>query len=200
VTKKGAAVGRIHGVNHLALIVDDMDASVRFYRDGLGFEVVRTVSLSANATESLKVTKTYFFDIGSSDGMLLALFEVVRDSSLADAGREPALADVLWPTEAYSLSNPRKMDHLAFNVETHDDLVFFQAHLRSQEIVVSEITSRVKQEFVESIYFYDPNRIPIEIATFDWQSPRWNDIRGVKGRPGWLQDPDPVPALLEEDR
>ena len=197
VTERGPAVGRIHGVNHLVLIVDDMDASVRFYRDLLGFKVVRTVAYPVDPAKPLRVPKTYFFDIGAAGGALLGLFEVQRDCSLSDPGTEPALVPTLWPGESSSV-NPRKLDHLAFNVDTRDDVVWFHDHLRATGVEVSDVTSlagRFEQGFVESIYFYDPSGNPLEIATCDWEHPRWNNKPGAAEQTGWLQDRDPVAAL-----
>jgi catechol 2,3-dioxygenase-like lactoylglutathione lyase family enzyme len=195
VTELGPATGRIHGTNHLALVVDDMDASVRFYRDLLGFKVVRTASYPRNTSRPVQVMRTYFFDIGSGDGMLLAMYEVARDPARAGLGPEPTMATSLWPGTSGGPVNPRKMDHLAFNVDTHDDLVWFQGHLRAHGVEVPEITVREVEQFVESIYFYDPSRIPLEIATFDWDNPRWNNKRGPSEPGVWLRDTDPVPSL-----
>ena len=197
VTQAGAATGRIHGTNHLVLIVDDMDASVRFYRDLLGFTVVRTTARALDPKRAVQNVRTYFFDIGSADGLKLGLYEVVRDSSRGDDGREPALANFLWPGASRDVVNPRKMDHLAFNVDTYDDLVWFQTHLRAHGLEVSEITVRPVEEFVASIYFYDPSGMPLEIATFDYSGNE--DTRGPSHPTAWMRDKDPVPALLGEE-
>ena len=42
VASRGPAVGRIRRINHLQIVVLDMEASLRFYRDLLGFTVIRT--------------------------------------------------------------------------------------------------------------------------------------------------------------
>jgi catechol 2,3-dioxygenase-like lactoylglutathione lyase family enzyme len=198
VTERGPAVGRIRGINHLVVVVDDMEESVRFYRDLLGFKVVRTVAYGGDPGQPWTVRKTYFFDIGSADGTLLGLFEVLRNPAANDGGTEPAMVARLWPGSTAGPVNPRKMDHLAFNVDTREQLEWFRKHLTAHGADVSEVTAlnaAFHHEFVESIYVYDPSGNPIEIATFDWDNPRWENRRGPDEQTDWMQDTDPVPAL-----
>ena len=56
---------RWRGVNHLALITPDMDATVRFYHGVLGMRLVTTLAVGR--------MRHYFFEIG--DGSTLAFFE-----------------------------------------------------------------------------------------------------------------------------
>jgi catechol 2,3-dioxygenase-like lactoylglutathione lyase family enzyme len=51
-----ATTPRWRGINHLALITTDMDATVRFYHGTLGARVVATVATSE--------FRHYFFDFG----------------------------------------------------------------------------------------------------------------------------------------
>ena len=51
---------KIKGINHLAMVTGDMDKTVRFYRDILGFPVVATIG---NRPDSYPY-RHYFFDIG----------------------------------------------------------------------------------------------------------------------------------------
>jgi catechol 2,3-dioxygenase-like lactoylglutathione lyase family enzyme len=48
------------GVNHLAMITDDMDKTVRFYRDVLGMRVVATLGGQVRGRRM----RHYFFSIG----------------------------------------------------------------------------------------------------------------------------------------
>ncbi|GAB7007900.1 hypothetical protein JCM18899A_53780 [Nocardioides sp. AN3] len=188
----GPAAGRLRGVNHLQLIVDDMDTSVRFYRDILGLRLVRTRCKDNYPVQKrgFNMLKNYFFDMGN--GSLLSLLQVEAAEGTADE-TEPAVTGAwLWPGEKVA-RRPRKMDHLAFDVESHDDMVWFRDHLIAHGCDVTKIITREDEFFVESIYFYDPNGIPLEIATFDRNSPRWDEFDPDI----WFWDTDPVRALLE---
>ncbi|GHB67660.1 hypothetical protein GCM10010377_68190 [Streptomyces viridiviolaceus] len=194
VTSAGPAAGRLQGVNHLQLIVDDMDESVRFYRDVLGLRVVRTRTKENYpvSPSGFNMLKNYFFDMGN--GGLLSLVQI-EGAQGSPQDTEPAVSGSwLWPDTTRGPQFPRKMDHLAFDVESHDDMVWFHAHLRECGVKVTEIITREDEHFVESIYFYDPNGIPLEIATFDRAHPRWK----THDPNMWFWDPEPVPALRGE--
>ncbi|MFG3525108.1 VOC family protein [Nocardia nova] len=193
IKSSGPAAGRLKGVNHLQLIVDDMDTSVRFYRDILGLRLVRTRTKENYPLQKrgFNMLRNYFFDMGN--GGLLSLLQIENASGSA-SDSEPAVTGVwLWPGEREA-HQPRKMDHLAFDVETHDDMVWFREHLLANDVDVTKIIMREDEHFVESIYFYDPNGIPLEIATFDREHPRWKDHDPDM----WFWDTDPVPALRGE--
>src|SRR3954452_9539699 len=83
---------RWRGVNHLALVTPDMDATVRFYHGVLGMRLVTTLNAGP--------MRHYFFEMGP--GNTVAFFEV----SNAPAFTRPA-----------GVPDPRKaqFDHLAFN-------------------------------------------------------------------------------------
>ncbi|MET8428760.1 VOC family protein [Nocardia sp. NPDC004860] len=193
IKSNGPAAGRLQGVNHLQLIVDDMDTSVRFYRDILGLRLVRTRTKDNYPVQKrgFNMLKNYFFDMGN--GGLLSLLQIEAASGSAEDS-EPAVTGVwLWPGERVA-RHPRKMDHLAFDVDSHEDMVWFREHLITNGVEVTKIITREDEHFVESIYFYDPNGIPLEIATFDRAHPRWQDHDPEM----WFWDTDPVPALRSE--
>lgn len=192
VTTAGEAAGRLNGVNHIQLIVDDMNESVRFYRDILGLRLVRTRT-GANYPDLAKsrgfnIEKNYFFDMGN--GSLLSLIQIMNATGSA-SDTEPAISGPwLWP-DSPAARKPRKMDHLAFDVETHDDVVWFRQHLLRNDVKVTDIITRDDELFVESIYFFDPNGTPLEIASFDRGNPKWEGFDPNL----WFWDEDPVSAL-----
>jgi catechol 2,3-dioxygenase-like lactoylglutathione lyase family enzyme len=199
----GAAERRLRGINHLALFTHDMQASVRFYRDVLGLRVVRTNGRASTLryvreSESddrpdFMFERQYFFEL--ADGMLFSLYEVTNLDDRFDA----SIVDHLWPEPPEGRVRPvgraQKFDHLAFDVETRDELVWFQQRLQSFGIPVSKIIERnldpTHSKFLKSIYFYDPSGNPLEISAYDWDDPEWvgYDMKD------WFRDSDPVPAL-----
>jgi catechol 2,3-dioxygenase-like lactoylglutathione lyase family enzyme len=199
VPEAGDAVGRIVGINHIVLITNDMDATVHFYRDLLGFKVVRT-NPPRDLPDGIEMQRQYFFEF--PNGELFSFYEV-KDTALPN---QSIYAD-LWPDPEKPLpgpGRPHKLDHLAFDVATVEDVVWFQERLKAHGVAVSELVDRkpgaadktasnvsFSTKFVASIYFYDPSGIPVEIATLDRGSPEWEGYDFTT----WFRDPDPVPSL-----
>ena len=86
---------RWQGINHLALVTPDMDATVRFYVGVLGMRLA--------ATTMAGPMRHYFFEIGPEN--TIAFFEV-KDAETFDkgAGSPPPLPI------------PIQMDHISFNL------------------------------------------------------------------------------------
>jgi len=191
VAERGAAAGRITGMNHIQLVVRDIDVSTRFYRDVLGFKVIRTQGeysppMPPGGEHAWCVPRNYFFQL--PNGTFLSLIQVDGASRADQSVWTPSF----WPGVANPPSRPQKLDHMAFDVPGRADLEWFQEHLRASGVVVSEIVERLeKPRFVKSIYFYDPDGIPLEIATWDWDDPAWEGHDATE----WLMDEEPVPAL-----
>ncbi len=197
---------KITGVNHLVLVCRDMETTVRFYRDLLGLKVKATLTggglavgsrgwvmdesegnAPAATVERTDVRRLYFLEM--ADGSIITFAELPGQDTRAD---QSLFLPNFWPGSGSPPPSPRKMDHLALNVETRDDLVWFQQHLRSQGIEVSEVEERASNpKFVKSIYFYDPDGVPMEIATWDWNDPEWKNVKDED----FFKDPDPVPSL-----
>jgi catechol 2,3-dioxygenase-like lactoylglutathione lyase family enzyme len=126
------------GVNHLALITPDMDATVRFYHGVLGMRLVATLMAGP--------MRHYFFEI--APGNTVAFFEWQGMSTFA----KPAGSIV---------EQPLQFDHLSFNLPDEAALVALQERLRSAGV---EVTRVVDHGFIHSIYFTDPNGIALEAS------------------------------------
>jgi catechol 2,3-dioxygenase-like lactoylglutathione lyase family enzyme len=180
----GEAIGKISSINHIQLIVRDMEESVLFYRDILGLEVVKTTGKSYLDNVSLSpITRNYFFKMGN--GELLTLIEL-KDAPVP----EPSIWD-LWPASLDSTPHIRKMDHLAFNVDSLAELEWFRQHFIRNGVKVTDILGR--ERFVKSIYFVDPTGNALEIATWAPEDPAWQDHKPED----WMLDSEPVSSLLE---
>ena len=156
------------GVNHLALVTPDMDATVRFYAGVLGMRVV--------ATTMAGPMRHYFFEIGPQN--TVAFFEV-KDAETFDkgAGSPPPLPI------------PIQMDHLSFNLP--DEAALEQLRKRL-DAAGSEVTEIVDHGFVRSVYFTDPNGIALEASYWVIDGTgREADLNDHS----LFDDPDPVPAL-----
>jgi catechol 2,3-dioxygenase-like lactoylglutathione lyase family enzyme len=131
---------RWRGVNHLALITNDMDKTVRFYHGVLG---ARLVAHLGNRS-----FRHYFFEVGPEQ--TVAFFEY--KGSPVHAFAKPA-----------GLPDPRaiQFDHLSLNLADERALEELQARLKENGCDVTDI---VDHGFVRSIYFTDPNGIALEAS------------------------------------
>jgi catechol 2,3-dioxygenase-like lactoylglutathione lyase family enzyme len=159
---------RWKGINHLALVTPDMDATVRFYHGVLGMRLVATLMAGP--------MRHYFFEM--APGNTVAFFEVAGVETFA----LPA-----------GIPDPRKaqLDHLSFNVADEAALEDLRRRLLDEG---SEVTVVVDHDIMKSIYFTDPHGIALEASA--WMvdvTGRPADYRDTRV----FADPDPVPAVRE---
>jgi catechol 2,3-dioxygenase-like lactoylglutathione lyase family enzyme len=133
------------GINHMALATADMDRTIRFWRDLLGMRLVVGLGRPGG--------RLYFFEISQND--LLAFFEW------------PHVEPVQEKDHGYPVKGPFIFDHVAFGVETLEDLWALKDRIETAnpDLWVSEV---IDHGFIYSIYTFDPNGIPIE---FSWDVP-----------------------------
>jgi catechol 2,3-dioxygenase-like lactoylglutathione lyase family enzyme len=165
-----AEVPRWRGVNHLALITTDMDATVRFYHGVLG---ARLVANLGNAS-----FRHYFFEFGAET--TIAFFEY-RGIELEPFAKPAGVPD------------PRavQFDHLSFNLPDERALLVLQDRLKQAGCGVTDV---IDHGFIHSVYFTDPNGIALEAS---WWVTDATGREADYGDDGLFSDPDPVPAVLE---
>ncbi len=161
---------RWRGVHHLALVTNDMDATVRFWCGALGARLVATVGTSS--------FRHYFFEFGQ--GSTIAFFEYF-DIDL-DTFSKPA---------GVPLAQASQFDHLSLALPDEEALLALRDRLKAAD---SEVTDVVDHGFLRSIYFTDPNGIALEASWWvidpTGRPADYNDSR-------LFSDGDPVPALAE---
>ncbi|MGH9170057.1 MAG: VOC family protein [Acidimicrobiales bacterium] len=128
------------GVNHLALVTADMDATVRFWHGVLDARLVATIGTPA--------FRHYFFDIGH--GNTVAFFEY-SDQEL-DSYSKPA---------GVPYRKASQFDHLSLNLSDEDALLRLRDRLKSHGC---EVTDVIDHGFIRSIYFSDPSGIALEAS------------------------------------
>ena len=158
------------GINHLALITADMDATVRFYHGVLGARLAATVGTPE--------FRHYFFEFGPH--CTVAFFEY------ADLTIEPF-------SKPAGVPDPRatQFDHLALNLPDENALHGLRRRLAEADC---EVTDIVEHNSVHSVYFTDPNGIALEASC--WV----RDVTGRTSDYDDDQiygDSNPVPALHE---
>ncbi len=130
---------KFNGINHLAMVTSDMDKTIRYWRDLLGFRLIAGLGAPGY--------RHYFFEISPTD--LIAFFEW--------DGAEPAIEK----DHGAPVKGPIIFDHVSFGVEQVEDLWELRDKLSSAGFWVSEM---VDHGFIYSIYSFDPNNIPVEFS------------------------------------
>lgn len=157
------------GLNHLALITNDMDRTTRFWHGVLGAPLVATIGTEA--------FRHYFFDVGH--GATVAFFEYRGHQ--VDLFAKPAGV----PDE-----RAVQFDHVSLNLPDETALHALRQRLLEHGC---EVTDIVDHGLMRSIYFTDPNGIALEGSCWahdpTGQAPASNDTR--------YSDAEPVPAVRE---
>jgi len=166
----GEARANWQGINHLALVTTDMDATVRFYHGTLGARLVATISTSG--------FRHYFFEFGPQ--CTVAFFEY------ADAPAQPFVNRAGVPNQ-----RAPQFDHLSLNLPDEQSLHALRQRLQSR---AWEVTDIVDHEVVRSVYFTDPNGIALE-ASWWVHDPTSQPADYLD--PQLFADADPVPAVVE---
>jgi catechol 2,3-dioxygenase-like lactoylglutathione lyase family enzyme len=161
---------RWRGVNHLALITNDMDATVRFYHGVLGARLVAHLGTPD--------FRHYFFEVGPEQ--TVAFFEY-RNKPVAAFAKPAGVPD----------DRAIQFDHLSLNLTDERSLEELQSRLKENGC---EVTDIVDHSIMRSIYFTDNNGIALE-ASWWVVDPTGRDADYGDGE--LFADPDPVPSVTE---
>ena len=167
---KPAETPHWRGINHLALVTGDMDATVRFYHGVLGARLVATIGTPISGTTS-----------SSSEIRTLSPSSSTRGSQVASFTKPAGIPDPRAP----------QFDHLSFNLPDEDALLALRDTLKTAGC---EVTDVVDHRFIRSIYFNDPNGIALEAS---WWVLDATGRPADYGDERLFSDPDPVPAVKE---
>lgn len=130
---------RYTGINHLAMVTQDMKATIRFWRDLLGMRLIAGLGRPGY--------RHYFFELSDND--MIAFFEWPQSKPLPEKDHGVPVA------------GPVAFDHIAIGVATDEDLWEVKDLLEAADFWVSEV---IDHGFIHSIYSFDPNNIPIEFS------------------------------------
>ena len=156
------------GINHLALVTDDMDITTRFYAGVLGMPLVATLMAGP--------MRHYFFEM--APGNTVAFFEVAGAELFQKGAGSPA-------------PHPVQLDHLSFNLADEDALHQLRARILAAG---SEVTEIVDHGQMKSVYFTDPNGIALEASY--WAIDGTGRPMDTKDK-RLFTDPNPVAAVAE---
>jgi catechol 2,3-dioxygenase-like lactoylglutathione lyase family enzyme len=158
------------GVNHLALVTTDMDATVRFWHGVLDARLVTTLGTPW--------FRHYFFEV--APGNTVAFFEYA-DQRLATYSKPAGV-----PYEKAS-----QFDHLSMDLPDEEALLRLRDRLKSHGC---EVTDVVDHDFLRSIYFSDNNGIALEAS---WWVLDPTGRPADYGDERLFADANPVPAVRE---
>lgn len=135
------------GVSHIALAVNDIRATHRFYTEAMGFELVKTEIVPKGDGFARHV----FYSTGSDDDQLMAFWDLANDPAAGDFS-----TDICRDLGLDLLTN-----HLAFTADDLDDLAAKRQRWLDLGLTVLEID----HGWIVSIYTEDPDGIAVEFAT-----------------------------------
>jgi catechol 2,3-dioxygenase-like lactoylglutathione lyase family enzyme len=157
------------GLNHLALITDDMDTTTRFWHGVLGAPLVATIGNEA--------FRHYFFDVGN--GATVAFF-AYRGHQVNRFAKPAGIPD----------ERAVQFDHVSLNLPDQEALQALRQRLLEHGC---EVTDIVDHGLMQSIYFSDPNGIALEAS---WWADNPTGQAAVPDERRF-SDPNPVAAARE---
>ena len=130
----------LKNINHLAFITNDMVKTIRFYRDLLQMKLSSGIGHDGY--------RHYFFQLGDGASHI-AFFEY--------DGASPMMKK--FPGER--TNQPLGFDHVSFTVNTKNELFAMKDRLDAAGFSTH---GAIDHGIIWSIYFYDPNNIPLEVS------------------------------------
>ncbi|MCP5371751.1 MAG: VOC family protein [Hyphomicrobiales bacterium] len=149
------------GINHLAFITPDLEGTVRFYRDLLGMELHAGIGHDGY--------RHYFFRCGNTQ----VAFFAYDGAAVMERKFHGS------PTD-----RPLGFDHVSFTTGSREELFAVKDRLEAAGV---KVTGAVDHGTIWSIYFFDPNNIPLEVS--------WEILEVT--RPPAISDDEPLAIAAE---
>jgi catechol 2,3-dioxygenase-like lactoylglutathione lyase family enzyme len=145
----GKQSARINGVHHLAISTKDIRGQIAFFSDVLGAELVALFWMHG-------VPGGWHGFCRLNDHCSVAFVQLPDNAEI-----EPEIGVTHAGTGA-GASAPGTMQHVAFNVDTVEELVAMRDRIRSRGI---NVFGRIDHGMCQSIYFAGPENLVLEVAT-----------------------------------
>ena len=139
----GPAPVAIHQLHHVAYRARDAEETRHFYEDLLGLPLFHIIQSDVVPSTGEYCPYTHFF-FQLRDGSCIAFFDLGDDEASEPSPNTPA-----W------------VNHIAFRVDTVDELVATKARLEAAGVAVLGVTDH---HIFKSIYFFDPNGVRLELT------------------------------------
>jgi catechol 2,3-dioxygenase-like lactoylglutathione lyase family enzyme len=139
-----AAPAPVRGLHHFAWRCRDSEETRRFYEDLLGLPLVHVIKNDYVPSTGEYCPYVHIF-FQMRDGSYIAFFDLGDDVVALPSPNTPA-----W------------VNHIALRVDSVDELRATKARLEAAGVEVLGVTDH---HIIESIYFFDPNGIRLELTT-----------------------------------
>ncbi len=149
-------LSKLGNIQHAAYRCRDAEQTRWFYEDVLGLEY--RFSLIEDNISGTEVPRRYmhlFFEMG--DGNYIAFFD----------DPNTARADQFEHKDSFDY-------HVAFEAASMEELKIWKQKIKDANIVCA---GPIDHGFIHSIYFYDPNGIPLEITV---KAPNYEEVSNAK--------------------
>ncbi len=160
-----ATNSRVNGVHHLAVNTADIKTQIEFFTDVLGAELVGLFWMHG-------VEGAWHAFCRLNDTCSMSFVELPANHEIE------ATLGVTHAGTGAGPSAPGTMQHLAFNVDSLDDLRAMRDRIRSKGV---NVMGEIDHGMCQSIYFAGPEGLTLEVAT---------SSEAIDGR-AWI-DPDVV--------
>ncbi len=137
-----------NGLHHIAISTGDIKQQIAYFSDVLGMELIALYWMHG-------VENTFHGFMKMGDEAVAFVFKEENKDIEAIIGQTHA-------GNAGHASAPGTMQHIAFNVDTLDDLLAMRDRIRSKGIVVM---GPLDHGMCHSIYFAGPENLSLEIST-----------------------------------
>jgi len=142
-------MAQLNGIHHMAIMTADVKTQIEFFSDVLG----------------MKLKALYWMH--NVDGYFHAFMELNPSCSVAFVAA-PAVKDIATEFGVSHAGNPVKpcaagvMQHVAFNVDSDDELLAMRDRIRSRGV---RVLGPLDHGFCKSIYFGGPENLVLEVST-----------------------------------
>jgi len=134
----------VRGLHHFAWRCRDSEETRRFYEDLLGLPLAHVIESDHVPSTGEYCPYVHIF-FRMRDGAYIAFFDLGDDTAALPSPNTPA-----W------------VNHIALRVDSVADLLAAKARLEAAGVAVLGVTDH---HIIESIYFFDPNGIRVELTT-----------------------------------
>ena len=148
----------IHGLHHFAWRCRDAEETRHFYEDVLGLPLVHLIKADVVPSTGEFCPYVHIF-FRLTDGSHLAFFDLGDDTVAAPSANTPA-----W------------VNHIALRVSSRLELLQAKARLQAAGVEVIGVTDH---HIIESIYFFDPNGIRLELTIPSVSAAEMQRLAGV---------------------
>jgi catechol 2,3-dioxygenase-like lactoylglutathione lyase family enzyme len=138
----------VGGVHHLALVCKDLKATHEFYTEVMRMKLTCAVHVPPFADDD---ALHLFYDMGNGNQLAFFWFKDAPDAVVGQA----------HPANVATVNAHGSMHHLAFSMDTEEEVMAFREHLKTKGV---RVTPMIDHDFCKSIYFVDPSGMQLEIS------------------------------------